>query len=55
VIRLPDGLCDGQQVFVLLSSVIRAHLDDLFPHRTVESFSQFRVTPTPAWRSTRTT
>jgi polyphosphate kinase len=29
---------------VLLTSVIRAHLGELFPGRTVESFSQFRVT-----------
>ena len=29
---------------MLLSSVIRAHLDDLFAGRRVESFSQFRVT-----------
>jgi polyphosphate kinase len=44
VIRLPDALCPGQQGFVLLTSVIRAHLGELFPGRTVESFSQFRVT-----------
>jgi len=45
VIRLPDALCGrGQQGFVLLSSVIRAHLGSLFPGRTVEAFSQFRVT-----------
>ncbi len=44
VIRLPDGLCGEQQGFVLLTSVIRAHLAELFPGRTVESFSQFRVT-----------
>jgi polyphosphate kinase len=44
VIRLPDALCPGRQGFVLLSSVIRAHLEELFPHRTVEAFSQFRVT-----------
>ena len=44
VIRLPDRLCDGQQGFVLLTSVIRAHLGELFPGRTVEAFSQFRVT-----------
>jgi polyphosphate kinase len=45
VIRLPDGLCAaGRQGFVLLSSVIRAHLETLFPGRTVVSFSQFRVT-----------
>jgi polyphosphate kinase len=45
VIRLPGALCRrGQQGFVLLSSVIRAHLGELFPGRTVEAFSQFRVT-----------
>jgi len=44
VIRLPEDLTDGQQVFVLLSSVIRAHLEELFPGRSVEAFSQFRVT-----------
>jgi polyphosphate kinase len=44
VIRLPDALCDGQQGFVLLTSVIRAHLAELFPGREVQSFSQFRVT-----------
>jgi len=44
VIRLPDELCAGLQGFVLLTSVIRAHLGELFPGRTVESFSQFRVT-----------
>jgi polyphosphate kinase len=37
VIRLPDALCKkGQQGFVLLSSVIRAHLETLFPGRRVE-------------------
>ena len=50
VIRLPDKLAgadaDGRkrQVFVLLTSVIRAHLAALFPGREVEVFSQFRVT-----------
>jgi len=45
VIRLPAAVCrPGQQGFVLLSSVIRAHLQDLFPGREVEFFSQFRVT-----------
>ena len=44
VIRMPDSLCPGQQGFVLLTSVIRAHLAELFPGRTVASFSQFRVT-----------
>ena len=45
VIKLPDNCCPkGEQHFVLLSSVIRAHLAELFPGRIVESFSQFRVT-----------
>jgi polyphosphate kinase len=45
VIRLPDELMPaGRQGFVLLSSVIRAHLESLFPGRSVEAFAQFRVT-----------
>ncbi|NDY93869.1 polyphosphate kinase 1 [Ideonella livida] len=45
VIRLPAALMPtGMQGFVLLSSVIRAHLGDLFGGRPVEAFSQFRVT-----------
>jgi polyphosphate kinase len=44
VIRLPSELAPGQQAFVLLTSVIRAHLSELFPGREVEAFSQFRVT-----------
>ncbi|MBT9489296.1 MAG: polyphosphate kinase 1 [Rubrivivax sp.] len=44
VIRMPAEVCPGRQGFVLLTSVIRAHLEELFPGRTVESFSQFRVT-----------
>ncbi|HEX4511025.1 MAG TPA: polyphosphate kinase 1 [Burkholderiaceae bacterium] len=45
VIKLPADACPrGEQHFVLLSSVIRAHLAELFPGRSVESFSQFRVT-----------
>ncbi|MBN8487439.1 MAG: polyphosphate kinase 1 [Burkholderiales bacterium] len=45
VIRLPAEVCaPGQQVFVMLTSVMRAHLEALFPGRTVEAFSQFRVT-----------
>jgi polyphosphate kinase len=44
IIRMPDKLSGGKAVFVALTSVIRAHLDQLFPGRTVEQFSQFRVT-----------
>ncbi|MDP4302085.1 polyphosphate kinase 1 [Leptothrix discophora] len=44
IIRMPDRISEGKQAFVQLTSVIRAHLAELFPSRTVESFSQFRVT-----------
>jgi polyphosphate kinase len=44
VIRLPDALCPGIQAFVLLTSIIRTHLEQLFPGRAVEAFSQFRLT-----------
>ncbi len=44
VIALPRSLTPGRQAFVLLSSVIRAHLTDLFPRRLLAGFSQFRVT-----------
>ncbi|MFX8164689.1 RNA degradosome polyphosphate kinase, partial [Acinetobacter baumannii] len=36
VIKLPASLGDGRQAFVLLTSVIRAHLEELFPGRKVE-------------------
>ena len=44
VIRLPDNISEGQQAFVMLSSVIRSHLQQLFMGREVVAFSQFRVT-----------
>ncbi len=45
VIALPRELCPaGTQGFVLLTSVIRAHLETLFGGRPVDAFSQFRVT-----------
>ena len=44
VIRLPDKVAGSKAVFVALTSVIRSHLAELFPGRTVEQFSQFRVT-----------
>jgi polyphosphate kinase len=44
LIPLPAKVCDGSTAFVLLSSVIRAHLAELFPGREVGQFSQFRVT-----------
>jgi polyphosphate kinase len=44
VIPLPARLVPGKQAFVMLSSVIRAHLQDVFPGREIGGFSQFRVT-----------
>ncbi|MFN7570868.1 MAG: polyphosphate kinase 1 [Betaproteobacteria bacterium] len=44
VIPLPARLAPGQQAFAMLTSVIRAHLQDVFPGRGVAGFSQFRVT-----------
>ncbi|MEJ6005582.1 polyphosphate kinase 1 [Paucibacter sp. AS339] len=44
VIKLPAAISEGQQAFVLLTSVVRAHLEDMFSGRKVEAFSQFRVT-----------
>ena len=44
VIPLPAKVSGKTISLVLLSSVIRAHLAELFPGRTVEHFSQFRVT-----------
>lgn len=43
-IRMPDKFAAGKLVLVSLSSVIRAHLDELFVGRKVGQFSQFRVT-----------
>jgi polyphosphate kinase len=43
-IRLPAKVSGKQTLLVSLSSVIRAHLVDLFPGRGVGQFSQFRVT-----------
>ena len=44
VIKLPDELTGRRQGFVLLSSVLRASLNELFPGRHVDGFSQFRLT-----------
>src|SRR5450756_3236422 len=44
MIRMPEKVCGGRYFFVSLSSVIRAHLAELFPGREVGQFSQFRVT-----------
>jgi polyphosphate kinase len=44
LIPLPAKVCDGTTAYVMLSSVIRAHLAELFTGREVGQFSQFRVT-----------
>ncbi|GGI54411.1 polyphosphate kinase 1 [Oxalicibacterium solurbis] len=44
VIQLPPELSKNGVAFCLLSSVIHAHINDLFPGREVMSYSQFRVT-----------
>jgi polyphosphate kinase len=44
MIAMPRDVAKGHRLFVSLSSVIRAHLAELFPGRQVGQFSQFRVT-----------
>ena len=44
IIQLPEKISGQEQTFCLLSSVIHAHITDLFPGREVKSYSQFRVT-----------
>ena len=44
IIKMPERVVGKKNYFVALSSVIRAHLSDLFPGRHVGQFSQFRVT-----------
>ena len=44
VIRLPEQVCGKGIAFCLLSSVIHAHVTDLFTGREVIAYSQFRVT-----------
>jgi polyphosphate kinase len=44
VIRMPAKVSGKKQLMVSLSSVIRAHLDSMFPGREVGQFSQFRLT-----------
>ena len=44
VVRMPAKVSGGKTLFVALSSIVRAHLSDMFPGRQVGDFSQFRVT-----------
>ena len=43
VVRMPDALCDSGDNFVMLSSIIKAHVDELFQGMTVKECHQFRV------------
>ena len=44
VIKLPVAVAGDDNAFVMLSSVIHAHLHDAVPGREVVNYSQFRVT-----------
>ncbi|MEG2817990.1 MAG: polyphosphate kinase 1 [Comamonas sp.] len=44
LIPLPARISGKQRLYVSISSVVRAHLAELFPGREVAEFSQFRVT-----------
>jgi polyphosphate kinase len=44
VIKLPREIAEAENEFLLLSSVMHAHLGDLFPGRDILAYSQFRVT-----------
>ncbi|MFZ4878798.1 polyphosphate kinase 1 [Janthinobacterium sp. Mn2066] len=44
VIKLPDDISGDGVSFCLLSSIIHAHISDLFAGREVIAYSQFRVT-----------
>lgn len=44
IVRLPAKVSGGKTLFVALSSIVRAHLQSMFPGREVGEFSQFRVT-----------
>jgi polyphosphate kinase len=44
IIRIPPAVAGDDQVFVMLSSILHAHLSEMFPGRNVVGYSQFRVT-----------
>ncbi len=44
LIRIPDNLCQDGDNFVFLSSLIHAHMDDLFPGMSATGCYQFRIT-----------
>jgi len=44
LIKMPTNVAGKNTLVVSLSSIIRAHLSELFPGRELSAFSQFRVT-----------
>jgi len=44
VIKIPEAVAGDANSFVMLSSVLHAHLHEMFPGRKVVAYSQFRVT-----------
>jgi polyphosphate kinase len=44
IIRIPPSVAGADQAFVMLSSILHAHLHEMFPGRKVVGYSQFRVT-----------
>jgi len=44
VIKLPDDIASSDHCYVFLSSIIHAHVDDLFPGMRAKSCHQFRIT-----------
>nr|WP_267224100.1 polyphosphate kinase 1 [Dyella silvae] len=44
LIRLPEDVSEGGENFVLLSSIIHAHAEELFPGMSVRGCYQFRLT-----------
>jgi len=44
IIKIPQDVAGEDNAFVMLSSVLHAHLHELFPGREVVNYSQFRVT-----------
>ena len=44
LVQMPASVCDGERLFVSLSSMVRAHAGELFDGREVVEVAQFRVT-----------
>src|SRR5258706_7854376 len=44
IIKIPQDVAGEDNAFVMLTSVLHAHLHELFPGREVVNYSQFRVT-----------